>query len=83
MTENISACYGAVYYCGNVSEETGVYALLFREKIGEEQRARFVDDPTGESLIIRGNIAVRLWTDSEDRTCLKAIGEYLRNLSID
>jgi hypothetical protein len=65
----VEAAYVAIFQSYPGGPETGVYALQFRDPIPRDLRARL----EANDVIVSGRLGVLVWTDSEDRSCYKAV----------
>jgi hypothetical protein len=69
----IDAVYVAVYEPAPGGPETGVYGLQFRDPIPEALRGRL----EAHTAIVRGRLAVLVWSDAEDGTCYDAVRAHI------
>jgi hypothetical protein len=77
---NVNTAYAVVYESSADGAETGMYALLLGNPIPEEMRAQLEREGPSGFLVFRGRVAVMVWADGRDTSCLEPLRAHVEDV---
>ncbi len=73
--------YAGIYQQGDRGSETGVYAVRLKPGINEQLRKGPPGRGPGPPVLVKGRVAIIVWTDAQTTECRDAIYDYLASRS--